>query len=173
MSIQIRRHRSHPGGRRHPLFTYSTEFGGTTVHLNHTMTYTTDTIEANALQIIVNAAENTNCNRIFWEWIRVWKLGGVVECGRRAIAGTTLVGRRTEAQRLGLSLNLLSLETALRPELFEGVGNFNQALESGGWRSTGHCTNGSQMYRHRSSGRGPTRTSRARHYHMPRTLPKA
>ena len=49
-----------------PLLTYSTEFGGTTVHLNHTMSYTTSTIEANALQIIVNAAENASCNRIFW-----------------------------------------------------------------------------------------------------------
>jgi hypothetical protein len=49
-----------------PLLTYSTEFGGTTVHLNHTMSYTTSTIEANALQIILNAVENTSCNTIFW-----------------------------------------------------------------------------------------------------------
>jgi len=49
-----------------PLLTFSTESGGTTVHLNHTMSYSPDTIEANALQIIVNAAENASCNRIFW-----------------------------------------------------------------------------------------------------------
>ena len=45
-----------------PLLTYSTRAGGTVVHLNHSMTYTTDTIEANALQIIINAVENaTGC----------------------------------------------------------------------------------------------------------------
>ncbi len=45
-----------------PLLTYSTLKGGTVVHLNHSMTYTTGTIEANALQIIINAVENaTGC----------------------------------------------------------------------------------------------------------------
>ena len=45
-----------------PLLTYSTLKGGTVVHLNHSMTYSTDTIEANALQIIINAVENaTGC----------------------------------------------------------------------------------------------------------------
>lgn len=49
-----------------PLLTYSRESGGTTVHLNHTMSYTTDPIEPNALQIILNATENADCSRVFW-----------------------------------------------------------------------------------------------------------
>ncbi len=45
-----------------PLLTYSTRAGGTVVHLNHSMTYSTDTIDSNALQIIINAVENaTGC----------------------------------------------------------------------------------------------------------------
>ncbi len=38
-----------------PLLSYSTEAGGTVVHLNHGMTYYTSTIEPNALQLMVNA----------------------------------------------------------------------------------------------------------------------
>jgi len=38
-----------------PLLSFSTELGGTVIHLNHDMTYTTDTIEPNALQLMVNA----------------------------------------------------------------------------------------------------------------------
>ncbi len=38
-----------------PLLSYSTLAGGNVVHLNHTMTYDTSTIEPNALQLIVNA----------------------------------------------------------------------------------------------------------------------
>ncbi|MEJ2519409.1 MAG: DUF11 domain-containing protein [Desulfuromonadales bacterium] len=39
-----------------PLLSYSTVHGGPVVHLNHDMTYSTDTIGANALQLLVNAA---------------------------------------------------------------------------------------------------------------------
>ena len=38
-----------------PLLSFSTELGGTVIHLNHDMTYTTDTMEPNALQLMVNA----------------------------------------------------------------------------------------------------------------------
>ena len=38
-----------------PLLSFSSELGGTVVHLNHTMTYDTSTIEPNALQLLVNA----------------------------------------------------------------------------------------------------------------------
>ncbi len=39
-----------------PLLSYSTESGGVVVHLNHSMTYDTATIEPNALKLLVNAA---------------------------------------------------------------------------------------------------------------------
>lgn len=45
------------GTSANPLLTYSTANGGTVIHINHDMTYTTDTIDANALQLIVNAVE--------------------------------------------------------------------------------------------------------------------
>ena len=48
-----------------PLLTYSNHAGGRVTHLNHDMTYTTDTIEANALQIIVNAVESATVCPIF------------------------------------------------------------------------------------------------------------
>ena len=48
-----------------PLLTYSNMAGGRVTHLNHDMTYTTDTIEANALQIIVNAVESATICPIF------------------------------------------------------------------------------------------------------------
>jgi hypothetical protein len=38
-----------------PLLSFSTELGGTVVHLNHTMSYYPSTIEPNALQLMVNA----------------------------------------------------------------------------------------------------------------------
>jgi uncharacterized repeat protein (TIGR01451 family) len=38
-----------------PLLSYSTQAGGVVVHLNHSMTYDTSTIEPNALQLLVNA----------------------------------------------------------------------------------------------------------------------
>jgi len=44
-----------------PLVSYSNASGGTVVFLNHDMTYTTYTIDANALQLIVNAAEYASC----------------------------------------------------------------------------------------------------------------
>jgi hypothetical protein len=48
-----------------PLLTYSNQAGGRVTHLNHDMTYTTDTIEANALQIIVNAVESATICPLF------------------------------------------------------------------------------------------------------------
>jgi len=45
------------GTDANPLLTYSTVNGGTVIHINHDMTYTTDTIDPNALQLIVNAVE--------------------------------------------------------------------------------------------------------------------
>ena len=38
-----------------PLLSFSTELGGTVIHVNHDMTYYTSTIEPNALQLMVNA----------------------------------------------------------------------------------------------------------------------
>ncbi len=49
------------GASDNPLVTYSTALGGTVVHLNHDMTYTTSTIDPNALQLIVNAAGFASC----------------------------------------------------------------------------------------------------------------
>jgi hypothetical protein len=43
------------GINSNPLLTFSTANGGTVVHINHDMTYTTDTIDPHALQLIVNA----------------------------------------------------------------------------------------------------------------------
>jgi hypothetical protein len=48
-----------------PLLTYSNMAGGRVTHLNHDMTYTTDPIHANALQIIVNAVESATICPIF------------------------------------------------------------------------------------------------------------
>jgi hypothetical protein len=45
------------GSASNPLLTFSRENGGTVIHINHDMTYTTDTIDANALQLIVNAVQ--------------------------------------------------------------------------------------------------------------------
>lgn len=45
------------GTGNNPLLTYRTDVGGRVVHINHDMTYTTDTINENALQIVVNAVE--------------------------------------------------------------------------------------------------------------------
>jgi hypothetical protein len=45
------------GTDSNPLLTFSTVNGGTVIHINHDMTYTTDTINPNALQLILNAVE--------------------------------------------------------------------------------------------------------------------
>jgi hypothetical protein len=45
------------GSNSNPLLTFSTVNGGTVVHINHDMTYTTDTIDANALRLLLNAVE--------------------------------------------------------------------------------------------------------------------
>ena len=41
----------------HPLVTYRTDTGGTVIHVNHDMTYTTSRIHPNALRVLVNAVE--------------------------------------------------------------------------------------------------------------------
>jgi hypothetical protein len=52
------------GTNSNPLLTFSTVNRGTVVHINHDMTYTTDTIDANALQLIANAVEySSGCRR--------------------------------------------------------------------------------------------------------------
>ncbi|MBC2716951.1 MAG: hypothetical protein HF978_16735 [Desulfobacteraceae bacterium] len=45
-----------------PLISYSNVNGGTVVHINHDMAYTENPINANALQLIVNAADYASCS---------------------------------------------------------------------------------------------------------------
>ncbi len=40
-----------------PMLTYRTDTGGTVIHVNHELTYTTERISRNALQVLVNAVE--------------------------------------------------------------------------------------------------------------------
>jgi len=47
-----------------PMVVYSNASGGTVVYLNHDMTYSTSTINSNALQLIVNAAEYASCAQV-------------------------------------------------------------------------------------------------------------
>jgi len=48
------------GSNSNPLLAYSNENGGTVVYINHDMTYTTSTINSNALQLIANAVSYTS-----------------------------------------------------------------------------------------------------------------
>jgi len=50
-----------------PLAVYSKVSDGTVVYLNHDMTYTTETINPNALQLIVNAAEYVQTTILFYD----------------------------------------------------------------------------------------------------------
>ncbi len=53
------------GNSGYPMLAYRADVGGAVVHVNHDMTYTTPTIDPNALQILVNAVEAailTDCN---------------------------------------------------------------------------------------------------------------
>ncbi len=49
------------GAAGNPMVVTSNAAGGTVVYLNHDMTYTTSTINANAVQLVVNAIEYASC----------------------------------------------------------------------------------------------------------------
>jgi hypothetical protein len=52
------------GSNDNPMLSYTNAHGGTVVHLNHDVTYTTSTIDPNALQILTNAASSLTCRRV-------------------------------------------------------------------------------------------------------------